>query len=380
MEYTEVLRKVGMKNYIPGDVKTKEGQEKMLAAVADVISDIKQYQIHTETTLWNKEIDNENEFKALMVEVACKVDELLAFANMERLQSDIAETENDRLMQAWIALDFYAYISGVDCKTNIVNVQKQISDALYARGFMIEQESDISLHNKVFDNVATNTVSLLEQEIKRLEKRKKICGIITLVCVCIFSVSLLINNFAKDTNKDRPYEEFNKKGAENVYTAVDIDFILPISESYYYNESTGKKDYTRTDYYCLFGSSKSPVHGVVKLDHSEYYDDSLKDIVEYSENPNNTTPPKSVMIYGNTEKIPAYVNQHFFEAVGVGSGYELGEVCINGSLKPTKEMSPLSTILMLIGSGSVYLFIGFLIAFLATNSNIKKKKRLLNIL
>ena len=110
MEYIEVLRKVGMKNYIPGDVKTKEGQEKMLAAVADVISDIKQYQIHTETKLWNKEIDNENEFQALMVEVACKVDELLAFANMERLQSDIAETENDRLMQAWIVLDFYAYI------------------------------------------------------------------------------------------------------------------------------------------------------------------------------------------------------------------------------------------------------------------------------
>lgn len=380
MEYTEVLRKVGMKNYIPGDVKTKEGQEKMLAAVADVISDIKQYQIHTETTLWNKEINNENEFKTIVAEVACKVDELLASANMERLQSDIAEMENDRLMQAWIVLDFYAYISGSDCKTNIINVQKQISDALYARGFMVEQESDISLHNEAVDTAAKKALSQIEQEIKKLEKRKKICGIITLVCVCIFSVSLLINNFAKDTNKDCPHEEFNKNGAENVYTAVDVDFILPISESYYYNESTGKKDYTRVDYYCLFGSSKSSVHGVVKLDHSEYYDDSLRDIVEYSENPNNTTPPKSVMIYGDTKKFPAYVNQHFFEAVGVGSGYELGEVCINGSLKPTKEMSALSIILMLIGSGSVHLFIGFLIAFLVTNSKVKKKKRLLNIL
>ena len=184
----------------------------------------------------------------------------------------------------------------------------------------------------------------------------------------------------KDQNKDVPYEKFKKDGQENVYTAVEVDFIAPISESYYYNESTGAKDYSRTDYYCLFGSSQSNVHGVVKLEHDEYYDERLKDIVAYSENENDTTPPESIMIYGDTEKFPSYVNQHFFEEVGFGSGYDLGEVCIDGKFTPTKEMSPLSTFLMIVGVGSVYPFIGFLIAFLVTNNNIKKKKRLLNVL
>lgn len=376
MDYTQILRENGMKKYLPGDATTKEGQAKMLSTVADTIDVIVPFNMNAEISIWNKDINNEEDFKKLVGSVAYKVNELIGMANEQPLKDKLVNTDNLRLIQTWIVLDFYCYILKPEFTVNILNVRKIITEILYGRRFLIDE------FGTEFNNVSdkTATFNMLDAEIQKLRKRKKTFGIIIIVAVCVMALMMLLSNLTESMNKEVPYSNFDKNGPENEYVAVELDFIAPVSESYYYNEATGDKDYSRTEYYCLYGLSTTQEHGIIKLEHDELYGDELKQILEYSKGEDATVPPKSIRIYGDTEKMPSYVYQHFIEEVGVGSGYNLGEVCIDGQLSPVKDISAISMLCIMIGGGSVYVLIGFLIAYFVTKSKIKKKEQLSKIL
>ena len=69
MDYTQILRENGMKKYLPGDTTTKEGQAKMLSAVADTIDVIVPFNMNAEISIWNKDINNEEEAQIIISKV-----------------------------------------------------------------------------------------------------------------------------------------------------------------------------------------------------------------------------------------------------------------------------------------------------------------------
>ena len=123
MDYTQILRENGMKKYLPGDTTTKDGQAKMLSAVADTIDVIVPFNMNAEMSIWNNDISNEEEFKRMVGSVAYKVNELLGMANEQPLKEKLVSANSLNLIQTWIVLDFYCYILKSEYTVNILNVQ-----------------------------------------------------------------------------------------------------------------------------------------------------------------------------------------------------------------------------------------------------------------
>ena len=114
--------------YLPRNLGEVEGQQKVLQMIEDAIPQIMSVSSQAQTQIWPKVADHSLSMNQAIAQCAFQTDKIIEAAFLENLA--LESLPEQTLLNAWIALDYYAYVLKPEYSFNIRNVQGYITEIL----------------------------------------------------------------------------------------------------------------------------------------------------------------------------------------------------------------------------------------------------------
>lgn len=172
---------------------------------------------------------------------------------------------------------------------------KNIPEQYYLLPFYFDPYSSSSMHvesrEEITDRIAASRQRIYKVSAERL-KYKRIKKALTVLIIMMFVTVLMLIMLSPVFEPGyKETTEFNKRGGEDVYSSVEIDFITHL-----YKKKSNITGYAEN--YYLFGNTKTQEYGILKFAFSKD-DTSLIDHTFYYR-----LLDEPITLYGYTKKIP----------------------------------------------------------------------------
>ena len=114
--------------YLPRNLGEVEGQQKVLQMIEDAIPQIMSVSSQANTQIWPKVAEKSLSINQAIAQCAFQTDKIIESAFLENMA--LESLPEQLLLEAWIALDYYAYVLKPEYSFNIRNVQSYITEIL----------------------------------------------------------------------------------------------------------------------------------------------------------------------------------------------------------------------------------------------------------
>lgn len=114
--------------YMPRNLGSVEAQRQILQMITEVMPPLKAYAAQADADIWPQVESQEKTMNSAIAQCAFQTDRIISTVFLESLETE--NLPNEKLMQGWIALDYYAYVLKEEYSANIRNLRDHITELL----------------------------------------------------------------------------------------------------------------------------------------------------------------------------------------------------------------------------------------------------------